>query len=44
VNKAISFIKSDDSLKQEIIENLMKKLNGSNNKDKAKISTILEML
>lgn len=44
LQKAISFIKLDENLKNEIKDNISKKLNISNNKDKVKLSTLLEML
>jgi hypothetical protein len=44
LQKAISFIKLDENLKNEIKDNISKKLNISNNKDKVKLTTLLEML
>jgi len=44
IQKAISFLNNDETLKNEIMETLNKKLNVSNGKDKAKISQLLEML
>jgi len=42
--KAITFIKMDENLRNEIRESVSKKINISNSKDKVKFTSLLEML